>query len=151
METSVPNALRHLTRRKYSLSAALELGMEVRGTSHHRSVCWTLTPWGMEYRLLLPTEATGVGVLARFVRSAVTGADLCTVYGMAPRFFDNLTASWYLVNDTKWIAYDDQKSLEKKVNFDSDARLELCNSLRTVHELAAVSKWGRSQVEEGFV
>ncbi|XP_075745189.1 uncharacterized protein LOC142803632 isoform X3 [Rhipicephalus microplus] len=115
METSVPNALRHLTRRKYSLTAALELAMEIRGTSHHRGVCWTLTPWGMEYRLLLPTEATGVGVLARFVRSAVSGSDLCTTYRKLPRSFDNMTATWYFVNDTKWIAYDDRNSLEQKV------------------------------------
>ncbi|KAL3244219.1 hypothetical protein MRX96_018846 [Rhipicephalus microplus] len=115
METSVPNALRHLTRRKYSLTAALELAMEIRGTSHHRGVCWTLTPWGMEYRLLLPTEATGVGVLARFVRSAVSGSDLCTTYRKLPRSFDNMTATWYFVNDTKWIAYDDRNSLEQKI------------------------------------
>ncbi|KAL1428631.1 hypothetical protein MTO96_002985 [Rhipicephalus appendiculatus] len=115
METSVPNALRHLTRRKYSLTAALELAMEIRGTSRHRGVCWTLTPWGMEYRLLLPTEATGVGVLARFVRSAVSGSDLCTTYQKLPRAFDNMTATWYFVNDTKWIAYDDRNSLEQKI------------------------------------
>ncbi|KAH7955770.1 hypothetical protein HPB52_003842 [Rhipicephalus sanguineus] len=115
METSVPNALRHLTRRKYSLTAALELAMEIRGTSRHRGVCWTLTPWGMEYRLLLPTEATGVGVLARFVRSAVSGSDLCTTYRKLPRAYDNMTATWYFVNDTKWIAYDDRSSLEQKI------------------------------------
>ncbi|XP_075539677.1 uncharacterized protein LOC142574499 [Dermacentor variabilis] len=115
METSVPNALRHLTRRKYSLSAALELAMEIRGTSRHRGVCWTLTPWGMEYRLLLPNEATGVGVLARFVRTAVSGSDLCTTYRKLPRTYDNMTATWYLVNNTKWVAYDDRNSLEQKV------------------------------------
>ncbi|XP_077534296.1 uncharacterized protein LOC144146206 [Haemaphysalis longicornis] len=115
METSVPNPFRHLSKKKYSLDAALEFAMEVRGPSHHRSVCWTLTPWGMEYRLLLPTEATGVGVLARFVRSAVPGSDLCSVYKNTPRSYDNLTASWYLVNDTKWVAYDDYQSLRIKV------------------------------------
>ncbi|KAH9376582.1 hypothetical protein HPB48_002535 [Haemaphysalis longicornis] len=115
-------AYRHILR-----DAALEFAMEVRGPSHHRSVCWTLTPWGMEYRLLLPTEATGVGVLARFVRSAVPGSDclcalrlnnvlqLCSVYKNTPRSYDNLTASWYLVNDTKWVAYDDYQSLRIKV------------------------------------
>lgn len=115
METSVPNPFRHLSRKKYSLDAAMDFAMEVRGPSHHRSVCWTLTPWGMEYRLLLPSEATGVGVLARFVRFAVPGSDLCSVYKDTPRSYDNLTASWYLVNDTKWIAYDDYQSLYSKV------------------------------------
>ncbi|XP_070390437.1 mucin-19-like isoform X2 [Dermacentor albipictus] len=115
METSVPNALRHLTRRKYSLTAALELAMEIRGMSRHRGVCWTLTPWGMEYRLLLPNEATGVGVLARFVRTAVSGSDLCTTYRRLPRTYDNMTASWYFVNNTKWVAYDDRNSLEQKI------------------------------------
>ncbi|KAH8039062.1 hypothetical protein HPB51_004987 [Rhipicephalus microplus] len=31
-----------------------------------------------------------------------------------PRSFDNMTATWYFVNDTKWIAYDDRNSLEQK-------------------------------------
>lgn len=57
-------------------NAAMDLAMEVRGSSKHRSVCWTLAARGMEYRLLVPKEANTVGVLARFVRKPVDSSDV---------------------------------------------------------------------------
>ncbi|KAG0413835.1 hypothetical protein HPB47_009020 [Ixodes persulcatus] len=76
LDLAAVTRLNHLEYRHILKNAAMDLAMEVRGSSKHRSVCWTLAARGMEYRLLVPKEANTVGVLARFVRKPVDSSDV---------------------------------------------------------------------------
>lgn len=107
---------------------AMDFATEVRGYSKHKSACWSLSPKGMEYRLLVTGEDNGVGVSARYVRKAVDMSDVSTLRSRVGFPLWNVYISWLgtvSLNDIDTHLFREGKQISDDVGIRDDAQYQV--------------------------
>ncbi|KAH7960664.1 hypothetical protein HPB49_022138 [Dermacentor silvarum] len=119
--TSVPNPFASPNRKSYSVENAMRLAESLRLVSPDRDhVCLSVSLAVYKFNVLDqdvdPSTNPGVGSLASYVNTAFSYSELCEEYRDPHRHFDDATLSTYVHVGEAWLGFDDDMSMEIKID-----------------------------------
>ncbi|KAH6932733.1 hypothetical protein HPB50_009054 [Hyalomma asiaticum] len=119
--TSVPNPFSSANRRSYSVENAMRLADSLRLVSADRDhVCLSVSLAVYKFNVfdldVNTSIAPGVGSLASYVNTEFSYSELCEDYRDPHRHFDDATLSTYVHVGKAWLGFDDDMSIEIKID-----------------------------------
>ncbi|XP_037512073.1 oviduct-specific glycoprotein [Rhipicephalus sanguineus] len=120
--TSVPNPFASANRKSYSMENAMRLADSLRLVYPDRDhVCLSVSLAVYKFNVFNlddtnSSTSPGVGSLASYVNTEFSYSELCEEYRDPHRHFDDATLSTYVHVGKAWLGFDDDTSMEIKID-----------------------------------